>query len=58
MSWCSCSGGRGKASGLEVEGRGAVLFEIRDGKVKRLVRYFDRDRALADLGLRPEAHSP
>jgi ketosteroid isomerase-like protein len=46
--------GRGKASGLElgqVRTDAANLFHIRDGKVTRLVTYFDRTRALADLGL-------
>jgi ketosteroid isomerase-like protein len=45
---------RGKASGLEVgqiRTKSANLFHIRDGKVTRLVVYFDRDRAFADLGL-------
>ena len=49
--------GRGKTSGLElsqIRTQGAHLFHIRDGKVTRLVRYMDPDRALADLGLAPE----
>ena len=48
---------RGKASGLEVGqiwNLGASLFHISGGKVTRLVNYFDRERALAELGLPPE----
>ena len=53
--------GRGKTSGLElsqIRTQGAHLFHIRDGKVTRLVRYMDRDRAVANLGLAADADSP
>jgi hypothetical protein len=54
-------GGRGKASGLDVDqmwAKGANLFHVRGGKVTRLVVSFDRERAFAELGLPPEAGSP
>jgi ketosteroid isomerase-like protein len=41
----------GKASRLEVEQRVAQLFEIERANVMRIVVYFDRDQAPADLGL-------
>jgi ketosteroid isomerase-like protein len=47
--------GRGKTSGVELDqigARGAQVFQVRDRKVIKLVSYLDRDRALADLGLR------
>jgi len=47
--------GRGKTSGAQIAHKAAELFEIRDGTVTRIVVYFDRDRAFADLGLAPEA---
>jgi hypothetical protein len=49
-------GGRAKASGLELEAvqpNGAGTFDIREGKVTKIVLWWDRDRALAELGLAP-----
>jgi hypothetical protein len=53
--------GRGKASGVElgqIRSEGAALFRIRDGKVRSLIAYLDRARALADLGLAPGGEAP
>jgi ketosteroid isomerase-like protein len=50
--------GRGKTSGLAVEqmrAKNSALFHVRQGRVTRIVIYWDRERALADLGLAPEA---
>ncbi len=44
-------GGRGKASGLAMESVGATVFRVRAGKVAQIISYWNRDRALADLGL-------
>jgi len=42
--------GRGTTTGVEVDTEGGNVFHIRDGKVTRLVLYWDRDRALAAAG--------
>jgi ketosteroid isomerase-like protein len=46
--------GRGKTSGIDIGQvwtRGASVFQIRDGKVTKLLLYTDSERALEDLGL-------
>jgi ketosteroid isomerase-like protein len=46
--------GRGRTSGMDIEQmqvKAADLFHVRNGKVTRLAAYWDRDHALADLGL-------
>lgn len=45
------SSARGKASGVEIGQPRANLFHVRGGKVTRAVFYWDREHALADLGL-------
>jgi ketosteroid isomerase-like protein len=43
--------GRAKASGVQIGQMRANVFHLRGGKVTRLVAYWDRERAFADLGL-------
>jgi ketosteroid isomerase-like protein len=53
--------GRGKRSGLEagqLRSRSAQLFHVRGGRVTRLVTYYDRELALAELAPDPEAVPP
>jgi ketosteroid isomerase-like protein len=50
--------GRGKTSGLEIgklHSKGANVFHLRGGKVTRIVVYFEREHALAELGFAPES---
>jgi ketosteroid isomerase-like protein len=50
--------GRGRTSGVQLAGmqqQNANVFNVRSGKVVRLVLYWDRERAFADLGLAREA---
>jgi hypothetical protein len=53
----TAAAGAAKASGLETKPmrhKGAVLFHTSGDKVTRLIVYYDRERALADLGLASE----
>jgi ketosteroid isomerase-like protein len=43
--------GKGKSSGVETEGKTAVFFTMRDGKVARMEGYWDRDAALRAAGI-------
>jgi hypothetical protein len=46
--------GRGKHSGLEIgemHAKSATICHIRGGKVTKMILYYERENALADLGL-------
>jgi len=47
--------GRGKTSGLDMSARATNVYTLRSGMVTKIVLYWDRDRAFADLGLMPDA---
>jgi len=42
----------------QLAAQAANLFYIRNGKVTRLLAYWDRAHALSDLGLPSEGNSP
>ena len=49
--------GRGKASGLELaqmSAKSANLFHVREGRVTKVVAYWEHEHALTDLGLAAE----
>lgn len=48
----------GQTSAVEVDQEGGEIFHLRNGRVTKLVAYWDRDRALADLGLASEGDPP
>jgi uncharacterized protein len=43
--------GRGRSSGVEVEGANASIWTVRDGKIVRVVWFGRRDEALEAAGL-------
>ena len=43
--------GRGKASGIEMEGRSYQLYALRDGKIVSMDEFLDRRQALEAAGL-------
>ena len=49
--------GRGKGRGVETRTKAAGVVHFRDGKVRRLGMYWEREHALADLGLAPEGEA-
>lgn len=52
---------RGRTSGLEagkLHTHGATLFQLRARRVTRIVQYFSRDLAFAELGLGGQSEAP
>ena len=39
---------------MDLQSKWANVFHLHDGKVTRILLYYDPGRALADLGLAPE----
>src|SRR2546423_8218854 len=54
---CDLIRGRGKASGVEVNSRGAVLWTFRDAKIAQARLFQSRDEARAAAGLAGNARS-
>ena len=54
------SSAHGKAGGVvvgQMRAKGAALYHVSGGKVTKLVYYWDRERALVDVGLAQDVHS-
>jgi len=54
------SSAHGKAGGVvvgQMRAKGAAVYHVNGGKVTKLVYYWDRDRALADVGLAQDVHA-
>jgi ketosteroid isomerase-like protein len=49
--------GHGKKSGLDLDTKGANILHVHEGKVTRIVRYWDREHGLDELGLPSESRS-
>jgi ketosteroid isomerase-like protein len=43
--------GRGKGSGVRVDGPSGAVFDFRDGKISRIRLFLDHDEALRAAGL-------
>ena len=44
--------GRGAGSGMEVDQRFFQVYTVHEGKIRRMVEFVDRSRALEEAGLR------
>ena len=53
--------GRGRSSGIDIQEisvKSANVFELRGGKVTKLVAYWERERAIEEVGFSPDSDPP